>query len=285
MAAKPSVDPKWSTSQDPVNIIEPTPALKTSGVISGGVWGREHLNWMFNSVGQWIDWIRSYAMDKDNNLSDLVDKGVSRTNLDVYSKSQSDALGTTGNAATATLAAKATILETARTIDITGDITAVAELFDGSSDISIAVTLPDASTTVKGVVEGATQAEMAAGSGGKFPDCATIKADSLPITIWTGSDTSVSHAEILSSSGFVVVNGNYNVKIAADGKNIVSAITVTGVTSSDWFAGTAYPSYVGGVFKHNYAFYDALNDSFGAVKVGVSTISNFSILEITYTPL
>ncbi len=81
MATKPTQDPKWVTSDDPNEIIEPSPALKTNGVQSGGIWGREHLNWMFNSLSKWIDWVRSYAMDKDNNLNDVADKPSAFNNI------------------------------------------------------------------------------------------------------------------------------------------------------------------------------------------------------------
>lgn len=116
MAAKPTQDPKWVASDNPNEIIEPTPALKNNGILSGGVWGREHLNWMFNAVSKWIDWIRSYAMDKSLNLSDVDSAPISFNNIK-----------------------------------------------------------QSATTTSTGVVEEATSTEMENGTGGKFPDCETVK--------------------------------------------------------------------------------------------------------------
>lgn len=81
MAARPSVDPKWSANDDPNNIIEPTASLKENGIESGGVWGRENLNWMFGALSKWVDWIRSYALDKDNNLSDVASATLAFNNL------------------------------------------------------------------------------------------------------------------------------------------------------------------------------------------------------------
>lgn len=81
MAAKPTEDPKWVTTDDPQHIIEPTAALKLNGVGSGSVWGREHLNWMFNANSKWIDWVRSDALGKDNSLSELTNKPQSFDNI------------------------------------------------------------------------------------------------------------------------------------------------------------------------------------------------------------
>lgn len=81
MAAKPDLDPKWSTDNNPVDNEEPTTGLKNGGVPAGTPWGREHLNWQFYAISSWIDWIRAYALDKENNLSELTDKDVALTNL------------------------------------------------------------------------------------------------------------------------------------------------------------------------------------------------------------
>ena len=82
--------------------IEPIPAIKTGGVPDGGTLGREHLNWMFNAFSQWIDWVRSSALDKDNNLSDLTNVATARTNLGLMTSATTIGANTTGNAQSAT---------------------------------------------------------------------------------------------------------------------------------------------------------------------------------------
>jgi len=44
-----------------------------------------------------------------------------------------------------------------------------------TSGTMAAARLPSATTSAKGIVEEATEAEMTAGTGGKFPDCTTVK--------------------------------------------------------------------------------------------------------------
>ena len=65
--AKPTQDPKWVTTDDPVNIIEPSAGAKLNGITSGGIWAREHLNWMFNSLSKWVDWIRDNVRSNTEN--------------------------------------------------------------------------------------------------------------------------------------------------------------------------------------------------------------------------
>lgn len=118
MAQKPTQNPSWVTNNSATEMTEPTPSLKINGVQSGGIWGREHLNWMFNAHSKWVDYIREYGLDKENSLSELTDKPTAFNNIK-----------------------------------------------------------QDATTSLKGVVEKATQAEMTAGTADKFPDAATIKAN------------------------------------------------------------------------------------------------------------
>jgi len=129
MATKPTVDPKWSTNNVATDNIEPTQSYKDGGVVDGGVIGREHLNWQFFAISQWVDWVRAYALDKDNNLSDLTSVSAARTNLGLDSATTTIGANTTGNAATTTK------LKTARTI---GGVS-----FDGTSNIN----LPGVNTT------------------------------------------------------------------------------------------------------------------------------------------
>lgn len=123
MAVKPTVDPKWSTTNNPADNIEPTTSLKNGGIPAGGVWGREFLNWQFYAISQWIDWVRSSALDKDNNLSDLTNAATARTNLGLNTSATTIGANTTGNAASATK------LQTARTI---GGVS-----FDGTANINL----------------------------------------------------------------------------------------------------------------------------------------------------
>lgn len=154
MAVKPSLDPKWSTSNNPLDNIEPAESLKIGGVPAGGVWGREFLNWQFYAISQWIDWVRSSALDRDNNLSDLTNAATARTNLGLNNTSVT--LG--ANIATADK------LKTARTISLSGDLTGNV-MFDGSANVALfaqvgndshthsAATITAATTSVAGVTQ------------------------------------------------------------------------------------------------------------------------------------
>lgn len=154
MAVKPTLDPKWSTSNNPLDNIEPTESLKIGGVPAGGVWGREFLNWQFYAISQWVDWVRSSALDKDNNLSDLTNANTARTNLGLNNASVT--LG--ANIATADK------LKTSRKISLSGDLTGDV-MFDGSTDVTLsaqvgndshthsASTITAATTSVAGVTQ------------------------------------------------------------------------------------------------------------------------------------
>lgn len=65
--AKPTQDPKWVTTDDPANIIEPSAGAKLNGITSGGIWAREHLNWMFNALSKWVDWVRDNVRSNTEN--------------------------------------------------------------------------------------------------------------------------------------------------------------------------------------------------------------------------
>lgn len=64
---KPTQDPKWVISDDPENMVEPSYGAKLNGVLKGGIWAREHLNWMFNANSKWIDWIRDHVRSNTEN--------------------------------------------------------------------------------------------------------------------------------------------------------------------------------------------------------------------------
>lgn len=158
MATKPTEDPKWSTNNIATDNIEPPQSIKDGGIPDGSTLPREWLNWMFMTLSKWIDWVRSYALDRDNNLSELTNKATARTNLSVYSKSESDGRylnedsnlsdlpdvnaartnlelnsnGTTLGVNTTGSAAKWT---TARTFTISGAVTASDVSVDGTGNV------------------------------------------------------------------------------------------------------------------------------------------------------
>jgi len=222
MAAKPTQDPKWVTTDDPNNIIEPSPSLKANGVETGGVWGREHLNWMFNALSKWVDWVRSFAMDKTLNLSDLENKATSRNNLEVYSKTESDGRYLNEDENLKDLADKAQ----ARTnLDVYSKGEAETAFLDQTEAdaryLNEASNLSDlnnkaaafneikqnATTTSTGVVEEATSTEMSNGADGKFPDAATIKeyyGPDLEDTIIANTGNAISGEVHVRRSGDVV---------------------------------------------------------------------------------
>lgn len=139
--AKPTEDPKWVTSEDPQHIIEPTAPQKINGILSGGIWTREYLNWMFFAISKWIDWVRSNAMDKDSNLSDLENK------VTAFGEIKQDATTTvTGVVALATGSE-------------------VATGTDSNKAITPSTLLSRTSTATRtGVIQLATEAEVQAGS-------------------------------------------------------------------------------------------------------------------------
>lgn len=155
----------------------------------------------------------------------------------------------TGNAGSATK------LKTARNIELKGDVTGSVS-FDGTGDVAITATvedgshnhsgneitsgtvaadrianlpaskitsgtfssarIPTATETTIGGVEEATSAEMEAGSGGKFPDCATIKGyfGTTETSTSSGGSNNISNSEvnfvrqgsIVSVAGFVFIS-------------------------------------------------------------------------------
>lgn len=235
MAVKPNVDPKWSSNNVATDNIEPTQALKDSGIASGSVFGREHLNWMFNAFSQWIDWVRSYALDKDNNLSELTDFNTARTNLGLNTSATNISANTLGSAARLTTArtiggvsfdgttninlpgvnqtgnqnttgnaATATKLATARTFDITGDITATAQSFDGTGNVAISASVNNdshshSSSTITSISTSVANNAIAGGSGGAvgtyaFAQRLTGGSTTLGTTV-SGSSLKTAHAD------------------------------------------------------------------------------------------
>lgn len=176
MADKPTVDPKWATNQLPTEVIEPVQSFKDSGIAAGSTVARRHFNWMFNAISQWIDWIRSYAMDRTLNLSDLENKAESRANLGLDSGGVNlganaatatklktarniggvtfdgsaninlPGVNTSGNQNTSGNAATASKLSTARNIALSGDLSGSAN-FDGGGNISITASVANNSHT------------------------------------------------------------------------------------------------------------------------------------------
>ena len=96
--AKPTQDPKWVTTDDPAHIIEPSAGAKLNGITSGGIWAREHLNWMFNANSKWIDWIREHVRSNTENddryvqHSEVVDVLTSESTITPLSAKQGKTL-------------------------------------------------------------------------------------------------------------------------------------------------------------------------------------------------
>lgn len=80
------------------NKIRPQDSLILTGWDKTQKPSAEEFNYVLNNLAQWIDYygveninnLLLQYLRKDQNLDDLADKAVSRTNLDVYSKSQVD---------------------------------------------------------------------------------------------------------------------------------------------------------------------------------------------------
>lgn len=169
MAAKPTQDPKWVTSDDPLHIIEPTAPQKLNGIVSGSIWGREHLNWMFNSISKWIDWVRSYAMDKDNNLSDVTNTTTAFSNI--KQAATTSATGVVKLSAAGDIAAN-----TAGVIPDAAQVYTFAR--DGANIEAGTISenrLPWSTESIHGTVREATAAEMTAGSSTRLPTCKRVK--------------------------------------------------------------------------------------------------------------
>mgnify|MGYP003384788991 CR=1 FL=1 len=175
--AKPTEDPKWVTSEDPQHIVEPTTPQKLNGILSGGIWAREYLNWMFFAISKWIDWIRSNAMDKDNNLSELSDKATAFGAIKQSATTSATgvvALATGTEVATGTNSTKAITPSTLLSRTSTTARTGVVQLATGSDVITgtnstKAITpstlLSRTSTTARtGVVQLATGSDVITGT-------------------------------------------------------------------------------------------------------------------------
>lgn len=81
MATKPTIFPDWSMNNVSSDNIEPVDSLKAGGIPSGGIWGRQFLNWQFYAIAQWIRYVDEDMLDKKNNLSDVPNKLLARNNL------------------------------------------------------------------------------------------------------------------------------------------------------------------------------------------------------------
>jgi hypothetical protein len=134
--------------------------------------------------------------------------------------------------------------------------------------------------TMAGIVEKATSAEFLAGTANKFPDCATIKVDKVPITVWTGSSSSVTTADILSSSGFVVKIGIYTLHQGVSSKFAIVVTELDGemysgaeLTSGSYLTATAARRQTTGQF------------SVRTIRSDTGALSNPTIDTITYVSL
>lgn len=240
--AKPTDIPQWDSTNS--NSIEPGTSLKQNGVPDGAPWGLEHLNWLFQKIYVWINWLKNDALISDNateartlinvysktegdgrylkllsNLSDLNNVATARTNLSVYSKAEGDARYLEVSSNLADLNNK----EIARSqLDVysKGDGDArYLRIANNLSDLNNASTARTnlsvyskaeldgrvATTAVIGFVEKATNAETLAGTADKFPDAA-----SLQYAILNPS----------SKDNIRVANGIYHARISSTGTTI-----------------------------------------------------------------
>lgn len=65
--AKPTESVDWATNGTSDDILEPTSSQRAVGVVEGGTWTRKRLNWMFNSLGKWINWVKDNVRSNDEN--------------------------------------------------------------------------------------------------------------------------------------------------------------------------------------------------------------------------
>lgn len=133
-----------------------------------------------------------------------------------------------------------------------------------------------------GVVEEATAPEMRSGANGKFPDAATIVLDRVPVSIWTGNEPEVSIAEILASSGFMVVPGIYWVEQAGGSRHSVS---VSDISNLSYGSATAVADGSGDVSTTTLRYDNTLGFRMFTAKQGVAGTSNVNATEIFFSPL
>lgn len=98
---KPTEDLDWATNGTVGDILEPTGGQRTKGIAQGSSWTRKRLNWMFNGLGKWIDWLQNEVRSntendarfllESNNLSDLTNTATAIDNLGLRDNTDNDA--------------------------------------------------------------------------------------------------------------------------------------------------------------------------------------------------
>ena len=189
------------------------------------------------------------------NGSDINDASIFRTNIDVYSTSESDAI--TG----------LSLLKT----DNLASVASASTSFDNIKQSS--------TETSEGVVEKATAAEMRAGTADKFPDAATIAADRVPVSIWTGADFFVTPAEIFANTGFTVSPGVYFIVTSA----MEYTINIRSISSS--ITGTSGSALVSTNIRVTSALFNITDFSVIESTQGDASSAVKEITQIFFTPL
>ena len=162
----------------------------------------------------------------------------------------------------------------------------------GGGDLSTnrTLTVDDATTAQKGVtqlnntlVSSATDQALTAAQGKVMKDAVDDFLGSLPaVSVWTGSDSSVTDAEILADTGFVVASGKYWIK--RDSSSVVHSLEIRDHTDSgSLYTGSAY------ILPDGAGIIVSVAERFAGVfrirEVQGNSSSTLNIQEIWYAPL
>lgn len=226
MATKPTDLPDWDTGD--TNSLEPTSNQKTSGISLGSVITRRRLNWMFQALGKWMRYLDENVADKTNNLSDLPDIPAARANLGVESQTAAEAkyFQISNELSEGDAATKRTNIDVYSKSESDGryvnetDLATDSETQTGTAtDKAVtpaSLSSRTATTTRTGLVEKATTTEAVSGTGGKFIDASLMQhallnpndmvAKRQAIGVYAGHFTSAS-VWVTNPSGWTVSYG------------------------------------------------------------------------------
>ena len=219
--AKPTQDPKWVTTDDPANIIEPSAGTKLNGITSGGIWAREHLNWMFNSLSKWVDWVRDNVRSNTENdaryvqHTEVVDTLTSTSTTNPLSANQgkvvNDKVDATISVANAALTKGTTdelgrtnaqndarfLLESNNLSDLTDNVTALGNIGMVYGTATIASNSTVSINVTSGTVVGATVSIYNLGDNGCSHGC-TWSGGNLNIRNSRGATTAYAYIALVS---------------------------------------------------------------------------------------